>query len=81
MTSSLVVPCLGAQPLSIDAIAKFQTLSRSCSLDRDRKSASKEIGFENLSDGDIEEAADLNLKDSLPQKTYDFNIEIGRYAS
>ncbi|XP_038047569.1 striated muscle-specific serine/threonine-protein kinase-like [Patiria miniata] len=69
---------IGSQPLSIEAIAKFQTLSRSCSLDRDRKSASQGSILDNFPDGDIEETVDLTLKESLPQKGYDFNIEIGR---
>ena len=71
----------GSQPLSIDVISKFQTLSRSCSLDEDRKTTSKEIVLDNFANGEPEEHVDLNLKESLPQKVYDFNIEIGRYVS
>ncbi|XP_022101989.1 striated muscle-specific serine/threonine-protein kinase-like [Acanthaster planci] len=69
---------IGSQPLSIEAIAKFQTLSRSCSLDQDHKSSSREVILENFPDGGIEQTIDLTLKESLPQKAYDFNIEIGR---
>ena len=69
----------GSPPLSLDAISNLCKRTRSQSLDRDRKVSSDSVKNDDSFEID-EDLADPTLKMGLPQKAYEFGLEIGRYC-
>ena len=69
----------GSPPLSLDAISNLCKRTRSQSLDRDRKVTSDSVKNDDSFEID-EDLADPTLKMGLPQKAYEFGLEIGRYG-
>ena len=68
----------GSPPLSLDAISNLCKRTGSQSLARDQKVSSDSVKNDDSFEID-EDLADPTLKMGLPQKAYEFGLEIGRY--